>query len=111
MPTSKFFYPLSAPISLQGEDESRGDEVLIYIRESCINNEASLRSIMFGYKSAGIEAKMENALSFEPHWGLLGRSRAVAIARGAPGIARKNETYIAPTQFTVVAMPFFRWSQ
>jgi hypothetical protein len=111
VPTSKFFYPLSAVISLQGEDESRAAEVLIYIREACINNEAPLRSIMFGYKSAGIVAKMESALSVKSHWGFLGRSRAVAIARGAPGIARKNETYIAPTQFTVVAMPFFRWNQ
>ncbi len=66
---------------------------------------------MFGYKSAGIAEELVNALPLiHPHGGH-GRVKRVAIVPEAAGVVRRNETYIAPTQFTVASMPFFRWSQ
>ncbi len=66
---------------------------------------------MFGYKSAGIVKELANALSRNRAHGVHGRGSTTAIAPEMPGVARNNESYIAPAQFTVVAMPFFRWSQ
>ncbi len=65
---------------------------------------------MFGYKSAGIVEEIANALPFVRARSQ-GRGSTAAIAPEMPGVARNGETYIAPAQFTVVAMPFFRWNQ
>ncbi len=66
---------------------------------------------MFGNKSAGIVEELVNALPFARAHGVHSRRSMTAIVPEMAGVARNNETYIAPAQFTVVAMPFFRWSQ
>ena len=66
---------------------------------------------MFGSKSVGIVEELVSALPFAHTRRGHGRNIVMGIAPESPGVQRHDETYIAPTQFTVVAMPFFRWSQ
>ncbi len=66
---------------------------------------------MFGTKSAGIADEMVNALSIAGHAKDRAPVSTPVLAPVSPGIRAKDETYIAPTQFTVVSMPFYRWSQ
>lgn len=66
---------------------------------------------MFGHKSSGILGDQLSTLPV-PNGRDGGRARSMPVlAPETPGAGRLNETYIAATQFTMVSMPFFRWTQ